>query len=287
MSRIGLKPIQIIENVTLDLSPTMAVFKGPLGTLSVNIPHGIKVSQKDKVINVTRVSESKPYRSLHGTVAKLISNSIEGVTKGFQKKLELIGIGYRGTVEGTILNLQVGYTHPVVFEIPEGLEAKFEKNVLTITGADKQKVGEFAATVRKTRKPEPYKARGFVIVVSTADKNRGKQGRGQAKMTKIRNIKSPAKIKEDNPRPRLSVYRSLTNIFAQIIDDTTGTTLVSASSLKISGNLMKKSEIVGRELAILALDKKIKKIVFDRNGFAYHGAVKSLANAARQAGLEF
>lgn len=161
MSRIGIKPVVVNDGVTVTVEPTSITAKGPLGELSIALPHGISVTQKDNKITVARLSDAKQYRALHGTVRNLLHNIITGVSTGFTKKLELVGIGYRAAIEGNDLVLQVGYTHPVRMTIPEGLQAKVEKNVITVTGADKQRLGQFCAEVRQVRKPEPYKGKGI------------------------------------------------------------------------------------------------------------------------------
>lgn len=161
MSRIGIKPVIVNDGVTVTVEPTSIVAKGPLGELSIALPHGITVTQKDNKMTVTRVSDAKQYRALHGTVRNLLQNIITGVSTGFTKKLELVGIGYRAALEGNDLVLQVGYTHPVRMTIPEGLQAKIEKNVISVSGADKQRLGQFCAEVRQVRKPEPYKGKGI------------------------------------------------------------------------------------------------------------------------------
>ncbi len=174
MSRIGIRPVEITEGVQVELSPTKFIAKGNLGQLEVGLPYGVKINQKDKTLLVTRVSESKLHRSLHGTVRNLINNAILGVSKGFEKKLELVGIGYRGAIEENELVLQVGYTHSVRLTIPEGLEVKIEKNVIIVTGADKQRLGQFCAEIRAVRKPEPYKGKGIRY---QGEKIRMKQGK--------------------------------------------------------------------------------------------------------------
>jgi large subunit ribosomal protein L6 len=161
MSRIGIKPVVVNDGVTVTVEPTSITAKGPLGELSIALPHGISVTQKDNKMTVARLSDAKQYRALHGTVRNLLHNIITGVSTGFTKKLELVGIGYRAAIEGNDLVLQVGYTHPVRMTIPEGLQAKVEKNVITVTGADKQRLGQFCAEVRQVRKPEPYKGKGI------------------------------------------------------------------------------------------------------------------------------
>lgn len=161
MSRIGIKPVVVNDGVTVTVEPTSITAKGSLGELSIALPHGISVTQKENKMTVARLSDAKQYRALHGTVRNLLQNIITGVSTGFTKKLELVGIGYRAAIEGNDLVLQVGYTHPVRMAIPEGLQAKVEKNVISVTGADKQRLGQFCAEVRQVRKPEPYKGKGI------------------------------------------------------------------------------------------------------------------------------
>lgn len=160
MSRIGLKPVKILDGVSVELGPVEATVKGPQGELKVALPHGVTVSQKDNQLEVSRISDLKHYRALHGTIRALLENAIVGVKDGFTKKLELIGIGYRGAIEGDELVLQLGYTHPIRMKIPVGLTVKIEKNVISVAGHDKHRLGQFAAEVRMTRPPEPYKGKG-------------------------------------------------------------------------------------------------------------------------------
>lgn len=174
MSRIGIKPIVLPDGVQAVLSHTEAVITGPQGELRVALPHGIKVNQKENRLTVSRVSDVKLYKSLHGTIRSLLSNAAEGVAKGFEKRLELVGIGYRAAVEDQELVLQVGYTHSVRLAIPEGLTAKVEKNVIIVAGRDKHQVGQFAANIRAVRKPEPYKGKGIRY---QGEKIRMKQGK--------------------------------------------------------------------------------------------------------------
>lgn len=160
MSRIGIKPVIIPEGVNVTLTNSEAKVTGPQGELVVNLPHGVTVNQKENVLSVSRVSNLKHYRALHGTIRALLQNAVTGVKDGFTKKLELIGIGYRAAVEGSELVLQLGFTHPVRVTVPEGLSIKIEKNVISINGRDKHRLGQFAAEVRSIRPPEPYKGKG-------------------------------------------------------------------------------------------------------------------------------
>lgn len=160
MSRIGIKPVKILDGVSVELGPVEATIKGEQGELKVALPHGVKVTEKNGELIVSRISDLKHYRALHGTIRALLQNAIVGAKEGFTKKLELVGIGYRAALEGNDLVLQLGFTHPVRMSIPEGLTVKIEKNVISITGRDKHRLGQFAAEVRQVRPPEPYKGKG-------------------------------------------------------------------------------------------------------------------------------
>jgi large subunit ribosomal protein L6 len=161
MSRIGIKPIAISSQVTVEMTGEQTTVTGPRGKLAVALPHGITLDHKNDQLVVGRISDVKLYKALHGTVRNLLQNAVTGVTTGFEKKCEVVGIGYRVAVEGSDLVLQVGYTHPVRLAIPEGLTAKVEKNLITIAGNDKQVVGQFAAIVRAVRPPDRYKGKGI------------------------------------------------------------------------------------------------------------------------------
>src|SRR5215211_1663198 len=162
MSRIGRRPIEIPAGVSVSLDPGRVMVNGPLGELTQQVPRRMKLDQADGEIVVTRPTERGDDRALHGLTRSLIANMVEGVTKGFEKKLEIQGVGYRATLKGTSLELNVGYSHPVVIDPPEGIS--FEVPVptqISVKGVDKQQVGETAAKIRKTRPPEPYKGKGI------------------------------------------------------------------------------------------------------------------------------
>lgn len=174
MSRIGIRPVELVDGVRVEIKPTEAVISGVNGQQIIAIPHGIKVKQVEKELIVERVSESKQYKALHGTVRALLQNAVTGSMTKFEKKLELVGIGYRAALEGNNIILQVGFTHPVKMEIPGGLEVKVQKNIITVTGSSKQALGQFCANVRAVRKPEPYKGKGIRY---EGEKVRMKQGK--------------------------------------------------------------------------------------------------------------
>jgi large subunit ribosomal protein L6 len=162
MSRIGKQPIEVPASVSVSLSPGRVMVNGPLGELMQDVPARMKVEQNEGVITVSRPTERGDDRALHGLTRTLIANMVEGVTKGFEKRLELQGVGYRATLQGTDLRLDVGYSHPVVIKAPQGIS--FEVPVPTevvVKGVAKQQVGQIAAEVRKVRPPEPYKGKGI------------------------------------------------------------------------------------------------------------------------------
>jgi large subunit ribosomal protein L6 len=162
VSRIGKQPIEIPSSVSVALSHGRVQVNGPLGELSQTVPARMKIEQGDGQIVVTRPTERGPDRALHGLTRSLIANMVEGVTKGFEKHLEIQGVGYRATLRGTDLELNVGYSHPVVMKPRSGIT--FEVPVPTqviVKGTDKQQVGQTAAEVRAVRPPEPYKGKGI------------------------------------------------------------------------------------------------------------------------------
>jgi large subunit ribosomal protein L6 len=165
MSRIGKNPVKIPSGVTVEKKETNTVHvKGPKGELTAAFHPLIKITVADGSIVCTRASESKQAKSLHGLTRTLVFNMVEGVTKGFEKKLEIVGVGYRATVSGTKVVLNLGHSHPIDFPVPKGIKVEIDKekkNILIISGIDKQLIGETAAKIRALRKPEPYKGKGI------------------------------------------------------------------------------------------------------------------------------
>ena len=179
MSRIGNSPITITEGVAVSLEGNVISVKGKLGELSQEIDTAVTVKIDGDIIILSRESDNKDHRSLHGLYRVLIANMIEGVTKGYSKKLEFRGVGYRAAVSGNALDISAGYSHNIVFEIPSELKvtAETEKGkapVVTVSGVDKQLVGAYAARVRAERKPEPYKGKGIRYVDEYVRKKAGK-----------------------------------------------------------------------------------------------------------------
>jgi large subunit ribosomal protein L6 len=162
MSRIGKRPIEVPTGVAVAISPGRVQVNGPLGELDQQIPQRMNVAQEEGTITVTRPTERGEDRALHGLTRTLIANMVEGVTKGFEKRLEIQGVGYRAAMRGTDLELNVGFSHPVVIKPRQGIA--FEVPVPTqvvVKGTDKQMVGQTAAEIRQVRKPEPYKGKGI------------------------------------------------------------------------------------------------------------------------------
>lgn len=162
MSRIGNRKLVIPQGVTVEVSENEVKVTGPKGTLSLEIKENIKVEVNDNELSVLRSNEQIKTKAMHGTTNANIKNMIEGVTEGFAKGLEIIGVGYRFTVKGNQLVINAGYSHPVELDIPEGLKVEGISNTeIKVSGIDKVLVGEFAANIRKVRKPEPYKGKGI------------------------------------------------------------------------------------------------------------------------------
>jgi large subunit ribosomal protein L6 len=162
MSRIGRKPVPVPEAVTVEIAPGNIAVKGPKGELSQAYPRDMSIEQGDGVVTVQRPTDRGEHRALHGLTRSLIANMVEGVTDGFEKRLEIQGVGYRAALKGKNLELALGFSHPVPIEAPEGIEFEVpQPTEVVVRGIDKQLVGQVAADIRKRRKPEPYKGKGI------------------------------------------------------------------------------------------------------------------------------
>ena len=178
MSRIGKMPIAVPAGVTVDIAENNKVtVKGPKGERSRVLPAEMKITQEDGEIKVERPNDEKKNRSLHGLTRTLINNMVVGVTDGYKKTLEVNGVGYRAAKQGKKLVLNLGYSHPVEMEDPEGLETTVEDNKIIVSGIDKEKVGQFAAEIRATRAPEPYKGKGIKYDYEVIRRKVGKTGK--------------------------------------------------------------------------------------------------------------
>ena len=177
MSRIGKMPITVPSGVTVSIADGMFVADGPKGKVSERLLDGIPVQIDDGVVTVTRDGDSGDLRSRHGLVRALLANAVQGAAEGFSKKLEIHGVGYRAEVKGREIHFALGFSHPVVYPIPEGIEVEVDKqNRMTVSGARRQQVGQVAAEIRALRKPEPYKGKGIRYADEEIRRKVGKAG---------------------------------------------------------------------------------------------------------------
>ena len=174
MSRIGKKPIIVPEGVKIEISNNDIKITGPKGELNLTIHNKIAVKSDHNQILVLRHGNDKIARSLHGLSRCLINNAIIGVSKGFEKKLEIKGVGYKASVQGNKLTITAGYSHPVEIIAPDGISFQVQKNIITVSGIDKQLVGQIAANIRQVRKPEPYKGKGIKYIDELIRRKPGK-----------------------------------------------------------------------------------------------------------------
>lgn len=179
MSRIGSKPIEVPSAAKVEIKDGVLTAQGPKGTVSQTLFEGFDVQLDGGVVTVNRPSDSGPDRSRHGLLRSLVANAIEGAASGFTKRLEIIGVGYRAEVKDREVHFALGYSHPVVFAIPEGIDVEVDKGgVVTVTGADRQQVGQVAAEIRGLRRPDPYKGKGIKYIDEVIHRKVGKAGAG-------------------------------------------------------------------------------------------------------------
>lgn len=175
MSRIGRKPIPVPSGVKVQIQPTQLEVQGPKGKMTIGIPRGISFEQKGSELHAIRQTEEQ--RALHGLARALAANAVHGVTEGFRKELDIVGVGYRAELKGKIVAFSLGYSHPIEFPVPEGIQITVEKQThLSVSGADRAKVGQVAADLRALRPPDPYKQKGIRISGERLKKKAGKAG---------------------------------------------------------------------------------------------------------------
>jgi large subunit ribosomal protein L6 len=175
MSRIGNKPIPLPSGVKIAVAADKIDVQGPKGKMTVAVPRGVSFEQKDGVLNVKRNADE--YRAVHGLARALVANAVHGVTTGFKKDMDIVGVGYRAELKGKIVNFALGKSHPIEFPIPEGIQIVVEKQThLVVSGADKGQVGQVAANIRSLRPPDPYKQKGIRITGERLKKKAGKAG---------------------------------------------------------------------------------------------------------------
>ena len=177
MSRIGRMPIEVPSGTKVEIDDDVFTAEGPKGKVSQTLFEGFPVAIDDGTVNVSRPGDSGPERARHGLLRSLLNNAVQGAAKGWTKQLDIIGVGYRAEVRGRDVHFALGYSHPVVYPIPEGIEVEIDKNNrVTITGADRQQVGQVAAEMRKLRKPDPYKGKGIKYSDEIIRRKVGKAG---------------------------------------------------------------------------------------------------------------
>ena len=176
MSRVVRKVIPVPKGVNVTVGKDAVAVKGPKGELKRQLPAGVSVALNGADLTVARADDSNENRAKHGMMRALLANMVKGVTDGFERKLEINGVGYRADVAGQKLNMALGFSHPVVFELPKGVAAKVDKNVVILSGIDKEMLGETASKIRAIRPPEPYKGKGIKYVEETIKRKVGKTG---------------------------------------------------------------------------------------------------------------
>jgi large subunit ribosomal protein L6 len=175
MSRIGRMPIAVPAGVKVQITPASVEVQGPKGKMNVKLPKGIHIEQKGAELLAIRQSDD--HAALHGLARALVANAVRGVTEGFKKDLDIVGVGYRAELKGKVVNFALGYSHPVAFPIPEGIQITVEKQThLTVSGADRGRVGQVSADIRSLRPPDPYKQKGIRITGERLKKKVGKAG---------------------------------------------------------------------------------------------------------------
>jgi len=174
MSRIGRKPLEIPKGVTVSIVKDSISVKGPKGTLSMKRHKDVEINEDKGTLTFARAGELGDQRAAHGLVRALVGNMLTGVTKGFEKQLEINGVGYKAEIKGQKITLSLGYSHPIEYALPEGIAAKTDKNLLILSGIDRQLLGAAAAEIRSFRPPEPYKGKGIKYVTETIIRKAGK-----------------------------------------------------------------------------------------------------------------
>ena len=262
----------------------------------------VAVKLEDGRIKVDPRNETKRARAQWGTSRTLVANLVTGVTKGFEQKLEINGVGYRAAVQGKNLQLALGFSHDVVYPIPDGITIATPRPIeIVISGIDKQKVGQVAAEIREFRPPEPYKGKGVKYADETSSARKARRSNGAAddqSRQKDRTAEGAHTrgAARGGVRPqRLSVFRSSKHIYAQVIDDESGADrrrrLLDREADARQRSRPAPTSTRPRRSASWSpsgpLDKGVKEVMFDRGGYIYHGRVKALADAAREGGLKF
>jgi large subunit ribosomal protein L6 len=176
MSRVGRKPVVLPKGVTVNVAKDSVAVKGPKGELKRALPTGVTIKAAGSQLDITRADDSGENRAKHGMMRALLANMVKGVSDGFERKLEINGVGYRAEVAGQKLNMALGFSHPVEFNLPKGVAGKVDKNVIILSGIDKELLGETASKIRDIRPPEPYKGKGIKYLEEVIQRKQGKTG---------------------------------------------------------------------------------------------------------------
>jgi len=176
MSRVGRKPVTLPKGVNVTVNNGQVAVKGPKGELKKAVPTGVEVKTSGSELNVTRADDSRENRAKHGMMRALVANMVKGVSEGFERRLEINGVGYRAEVSGQKLTMALGFSHPVNFELPKGISAKVDKNIVILMGIDREVLGETASKIREIRPPEPYKGKGIKYIEEHIKRKVGKTG---------------------------------------------------------------------------------------------------------------
>ena len=293
MSKIANKPLEILSDVKFNIKDNNISIEGPKGKLEFVKSDDIMIELKENIVKVSTKSE---LTAMSGTTRSLLSNMLTGVSKGWEKKLTLVGVGYRAKADKTKLELVVGYSHPVNFEIPDGITIETPSQTeIVVTGIDKQKVGQVAADIRSVRPPEPYKGKGIKYsdeeivkkeakkkVMKSSIKNKNSQRLRRATKTRL-------KI-SDSGNHRISVHRSIQHLYLQLIspkgDRVITTISTNQKDNKLKTNNIESAKGIGARMADYIKKAKISNVAFDRSGYRYHGRVKAVAEALRENGVK-
>jgi len=278
MSRVAKAPVSIPAGVEVKLNGQLLTIKGKNGELSRSIHHSVEVKHENNELTFSPREGVEGGNAQSGTARALVNSMVIGVTEGFTRKLQLVGVGYRAQIKGNAVALSLGFSHPVEHVLPAGITAECPSQTeIVLKGSDKQLIGQVAADIRAYRRPEPYKGKGV-------DK----------KSARIRRAARARHMMREQGVTRLVVHRTPRHIYAQVIAPNGSEVLAAASTVekaikeqvKYTGN-KDAAAVVGKAVAERALAKGIKGVAFDRSGFKYHGRIQSLADAAREAGLQF
>ena len=295
MSRVAKQPITIPEGVKVELNDNLVSVSGKNGSMEFELVKDVTVdiSENEVLVSYGDYQESV---AMGGTTRAILNNMVVGVSQGFEKKLELVGVGYRAKASGKTLDLTLGFSHPIKYELPESVSAETPSQTeIVLKSHDKQVLGQVASEIRAFRPPEPYKGKGVKYSDERIKRKEAKKS-GRWCLMSIKNESRLRRAKKTRMRiksqdlPRLTVFKSSQHIYAQIIDSSGAKVLAATStldkSIKSKGRSVQSAKEVGEKIADLSIKNGIKKVIFDRSGYRYHGRIKMIAEAAREKGLE-